>query len=291
MFVLQDVTQAVAARLGEVDDARAVEAHVAERSAKGGTLQRQDWAVALTAAELDLALADAADAYARIEPLLDRLDDDPLWPASACELVVLGVEVLVAVGRLDQAAALLDRWGSRLRAAGPRWIAASAERAAALVLAARGDSEGALAAAYRSIELADGCGMPYVFARVLLTAGDVRRRARQRGRAREAYEQAAEIFGRLGARLWIERTRSELSRVAQKRAAGAPLTGTERQLVELVAEGRTNREIADTLFMSVHTVEAHLTRLYRALDVQSRTELARLVADGTDPRLQEVAGP
>jgi DNA-binding CsgD family transcriptional regulator len=291
MFVLQDVTQAVAARLGEVDAARAVERDVSERSAQGRTLLRQDWAVALTAAELELALGDAPRALTLIEPLLERSDDDPLWPAAACELVVLGVEILVAVGRPDQAAELLDRWGSRLQNAGPRWITASAERASALVMASRGDPEGALAAADRSIELADGCGMPYVLARALLTAGDVRRRARQRGRARDAYGRAAEIFERLGARLWTERTRSELSRVAQKRAAGAPLTGTERQLVALVAEGRTNREIADTLFMSVHTVEAHLTRLYRALDVQSRTELARLVADGTDPRLQEVAGP
>ena len=140
--------------------------------------------MAVTAAELDLVLGDAAGANARIGPLLDRLDDDPLWPASACDLVVLGVEVLVGVGRLDQAAALLDRWAPRLQAAGPRWIVASAERAAALVLAARGDSEGALTAADRSIELADGCGMPFVLARALLTAGDVRRRARQRGRAR-----------------------------------------------------------------------------------------------------------
>jgi DNA-binding CsgD family transcriptional regulator len=62
-------------------------------------------------------------------------------------------------------------------------------------------------------------------------------------------------------------------------------------VVHLVAVGRTNREIADTLFMSVHTVEAHLTRLFRTFDVGSRTELARLVIEGTDPRLAPQAEP
>jgi DNA-binding CsgD family transcriptional regulator len=56
-----------------------------------------------------------------------------------------------------------------------------------------------------------------------------------------------------------------------------------------VAAGRTNREIADTLFMSVHTVEAHLTRLYRALDVHTRTELAAMALAGSDPRLSAEA--
>jgi DNA-binding CsgD family transcriptional regulator len=48
----------------------------------------------------------------------------------------------------------------------------------------------------------------------------------------------------------------------------------------LVAEGRRNREIAATLLMSIATVEAHLTRIYRKLEIRSRTELARLVAEG-----------
>jgi DNA-binding CsgD family transcriptional regulator len=76
--------------------------------------------------------------------------------------------------------------------------------------------------------------------------------------------------------------------VATRREPGAPLTATERGVADLVAAGRTNKEIADALFMSVHTVEAHLTRLFRTLGVQGRTELARLVIEGTDPRL--VAG-
>ena len=58
------------------------------------------------------------------------------------------------------------------------------------------------------------------------------------------------------------------------------LTPAERRVAALVADGRRNREIAQALFMSVATVEAHLTRIYRKLEIGSRSELTRLVADG-----------
>ena len=63
--------------------------------------------------------------------------------------------------------------------------------------------------------------------------------------------------------------------------AGGELTAAERRIAALVAEGKRNREIAQALFMSGATVEAHLTRIYRKLDIRSRSELSRLVAEGT----------
>ena len=78
----------------------------------------------------------------------------------------------------------------------------------------------------------------------------------------------------------MERSQAELGRVAARRPVGSPLTETERQVAELAAAGQTNREIADALFMSVHTVEAHMTRIFRTVGVQSRTELARVDLDG-----------
>jgi DNA-binding CsgD family transcriptional regulator len=80
--------------------------------------------------------------------------------------------------------------------------------------------------------------------------------------------------------LWEARAVEELERVAPGRAAGE-LTKAERRIAALVADGRKNREIGEELFMSVATVEAHLTRVYRKLEIGSRSELARLVADGT----------
>ena len=86
----------------------------------------------------------------------------------------------------------------------------------------------------------------------------------------------------MGARLWQARAAEELERVSPGRSAGE-LTPTEARIAELVAEGLKNREIGQTLFISVATVEAHLTRIYRKLDIRSRSELTRLVTDGTLP--------
>ena len=61
------------------------------------------------------------------------------------------------------------------------------------------------------------------------------------------------------------------------RAPGGGLTATEQRVADLVVLGRRNREIAGELFVSVATVEAHLTRIYRKLGVRSRTELTRVL--------------
>jgi DNA-binding CsgD family transcriptional regulator len=279
----------LAALRGDVDEARRIEAAVDARLEANPTLAHERWSTAVSAAELDLALGDASAASRRLEPLLATADTDPLKPASACTLIVLAIEVLVAVGRIDDASALAEHWSPRLRMSGVPWIEADVERASAVLLAAKGEVEAALDASENAISLAEHAGIPLIEARALLTAGEVRRRARQKARAREALESAVAIFTRLGARLWAGRARAELARVAPKRPAGAPLTATEHRVVELVAAGRSNREIADALFMSVHTVEAHLTRLFRELDVHSRTELARLAIEGTDPRLHDAS--
>jgi DNA-binding NarL/FixJ family response regulator len=58
----------------------------------------------------------------------------------------------------------------------------------------------------------------------------------------------------------------------------APLTAREREIAELVAQGRTNREIAEQLVLSARTIDAHLRNVYAKLGVRSRVELARTVA-------------
>ncbi|HEX2422693.1 MAG TPA: helix-turn-helix transcriptional regulator [Actinomycetota bacterium] len=83
-----------------------------------------------------------------------------------------------------------------------------------------------------------------------------------------------EVFDGLGAALWSERTRAELARIGGRAASSLTLTPTEARVAELVATGGTNREVADALFVSVHTIEANLKRIYRKLGIRSRTELA-----------------
>jgi DNA-binding NarL/FixJ family response regulator len=79
--------------------------------------------------------------------------------------------------------------------------------------------------------------------------------------------------------LWKVRVEDELELVAPGRTTGT-LTATEARIAELVAEGKKNKEIASAMFVSVATVEAHLTRIYRKLEIRTRSELTRLVADG-----------
>jgi DNA-binding CsgD family transcriptional regulator len=91
---------------------------------------------------------------------------------------------------------------------------------------------------------------------------------------RSPNERALEIFERLGAPLWAEKARAELKRVGLRPSAPNDLTPTEERVADLVAAGRTNKEVAEALFMSVKTVDSNLTRIYRKLGVRSRTELA-----------------
>ena len=148
------------------------------------------------------------------------------------------------------------------------------------ILAADGSHAAAVDAAEEAVRTHAELQVPFRTARAWYTLGEVLRRSRQKSASRDAFRASLDLFERLGARLWVERSRSELGRVATRRPAGSPLTDTERQVAELAANGRTNREIAAELFMSVHTVEAHLTRVFRALDVQNRTELGRVVLAG-----------
>jgi DNA-binding CsgD family transcriptional regulator len=118
--------------------------------------------------------------------------------------------------------------------------------------------------------------------RALLSLGTVRRQARQKRLACEALEQALATFEELGARLWGEKTRSELRRISGRRRSGQ-LTETEERIARLAADGRSNKEIAAALFVSVHTVEAHLTRVYRKLGIRSRSQLSGRLQPRTDP--------
>ena len=68
-------------------------------------------------------------------------------------------------------------------------------------------------------------------------------------------------------------------RGTKPRSGWDTLTDTERRVAELVAEGLTNREAADELFLSHHTVGFHLRALFRKLDIRSRVELARLMVE------------
>jgi DNA-binding NarL/FixJ family response regulator len=119
--------------------------------------------------------------------------------------------------------------------------------------------------------------MPFEHARTLLVVGTVLRRVRRRRDARESLEAARARFTELGAPAWADRAAAELGRLGGRAPSPHALTESERRIAEHVAAGMTNKEVAAALFLTVSTVEAALWKIYRKLDVGSRTELAARV--------------
>ena len=268
---------------GDVDAARALGAAI-EADAHDSPKPLIRTAAPLALAMLDLSLGDAAAARERLARVVSEPGLGRLLPLRWETVIALEAEALVGLGRIDEARSRIDPVERRARRRGPPTALAEALRARALVLSAGGDHAGAVRAADEAVEIQSGVQMPFRAARSWFTLGEVRRRSRQKATSRAAFQSALDLFTDLGARIWVERTQTELGRVASRRPAGSSLTDTERRVAELAAAGETNREIADALFMSVHTVEAHLTRIFRALGVHSRTELARADLDaGSKP--------
>src|SRR4029079_10708807 len=97
---------------------------------------------------------------------------------------------------------------------------------------------------------------PLERARTLLVYGTILRRAKRQKAAREAMEEALAIFEALPAPVWVENTRAELARIGGRAPGGEGLTEGERRIAEQIAAGRSNKEAAAALFLSVHTVES-----------------------------------
>ncbi|HEY8954032.1 MAG TPA: LuxR C-terminal-related transcriptional regulator, partial [Candidatus Dormibacteraeota bacterium] len=187
------------------------------------------------------------------------------------------LEALIAVGRLDDAERRLVPWEDRSRVLDRSWAMAITARCRALLLAARGDLAGAQASFDRALAEHERTVDPFQLGRTLLALGATQRRAKQRGAARMTLEHALTIFETVGAPQWAEKARAELRRIGGRAPSGGELTEAERRIAALVAEGRTNREVAAALFITEHTVEGALTRAYQKLGVHSRAELtARL---------------
>jgi DNA-binding CsgD family transcriptional regulator len=126
-------------------------------------------------------------------------------------------------------------------------------------------------------------GAQLEYARALVDRGAALRRAQRRRDAREPLKLGLDLAHRCGSTALTERAREELlatgARPRRQVYTGLDaLTASERRVAEMAANGMTNREIAQALFVTVKTVETHLGRLYRKLDVSSRRDLAAALA-------------
>jgi DNA-binding CsgD family transcriptional regulator/energy-coupling factor transporter ATP-binding protein EcfA2 len=208
-------------------------------------------------------LRELAEIFASTE----MVDLEQLWPVDLADAALQ----VGALQDVETAISLLRRQG----AAGRPEAAVAAERCEALLTAARGDVENALTVLRHLVDQT-GSECPFEAARTRLALGQVYRRAGYKALANETLNAAAGAFDALGTPRWAERARNQAGRVGLRRTSSV-LTATERRVAELVAAGRSNQEAAAELFLSVKTVEANLTRIYRKLEVRSRTELANLL--------------
>ena len=186
------------------------------------------------------------------------------------------VEALLELDRIDEAVEVLDTWEAGAQRLGRQRILVHVLRCRGQIAAARGDIDEAVRLLEDAVARHEEVSDPYGRARTLLALGITRRRARQKRPARDAIVQARAGFEQLGAATWIERCTSELGRIGG-RTREEGLTPAEQRVAALVAEGRTNREVAAALFLAERTVASHLTHIYAKLGVRSRTELARVL--------------
>ena len=188
----------------------------------------------------------------------------------------------LAVGEPDTARRLSGEELELARAFGAKRALGVALRAAGLVAGGhRGD-----ALLREAIEVLAGPDTRLEHARALADRGALLRRSNHRVEARQLLRQAVDTAHHLGAEALALRAETEL-RATGARPRRALLTGlealtaSERRIAELAAEGHTNREIAQTLFVTARTVEGHLTQVFYKLDVKTRTALPAALAAPT----------
>jgi DNA-binding CsgD family transcriptional regulator len=227
---------------------------------------------------LELAIGRLEDAAASFETCAGWTEEVDVHAPEAVPMPDL-VETYVRLGRIDDARIALDR----LRVgAMPRFAAVLEARCAGLV-AGEDEFERHFR---RSLELHPANDDVFGRARTQLCFGERLRRAGRRVEAREQLRSALETFERLGATPWADRARGELratgERLQRRKAHEAEeLTPQELQIALRVAEGKSNKEVAAALFLSHKTIEFHLGRIYRKLDIHSRGELIRRFAAGS----------
>jgi DNA-binding CsgD family transcriptional regulator len=262
------------ARSGREQECRALVDEALSLSKRLGLGLYEIWSVAVLG-ELELGLGRPAEAVAQFERELEILGRSGVTDADLSPAPEL-VDAYLRLGQPESAEAAAAAFEAAAIAKGQPWARARSLRARAMVAP---DAEAAeqfeLALEFHDQTL-DG----FEAARTHLAYGERLRRLRQRIRSREQLRLALETFERLDARPWADRARSELAASGETLRRRDPsnleeLTPQELQIALLLAEGRTTREAAATLFLSPKTIEYHLRHVYQKLDISSRPELAR----------------
>ena len=230
-------------------------------------------AIAVARDDLPAILAAAADAAA--DPaLLRRLEPSRLsfWPAYAA--------ALARGGQYGEADRTLRPYEERAVSCARRSALAAASRARGVIHACRRHHDDALAAFDASLTHLDGLGMPLAEAMTRLERGRLLRHLGQRRTAVRDIGAARLLFAGLGAQPFLARCDAELGAgpPAEPDQDRPPLTARQLLVAQAAAAGKSNRQIAGELYISVKTVEFHLGQILARLHLDSRTQIARALA-------------
>ena len=264
----------IRAQIAAYEGDESAAAYAADAVTAGGDLEIRELEMQALLGFLELSRGNTAESVRLLEPLPTRLWELGYGEPSHLQAIPNLVDAYIELGRPDEARPLLEWYEQRSRALDHPLGLVQAARCQGLLAAASGDVDAAVAHFDAALDF--GLPEPFENGRTLLARGIVLRRAKRRRDARDALEEACATFDRLGASQWAARAHGELARVAGRPPSRENLTATERRVADLVADGRSNKEVAAALFVTVKGVEAHLSRIYRKLGIKSRAELMRL---------------
>ena len=189
--------------------------------------------------------------------------------AARARVLAAAVEILLAAGDLEHAGAAAAELSEEARTVGASLFSAAAAHATGAVLLAEGDLAGASTSLREAWEIWRDLGMPYEEAQTcLLMAAVCERRGDLDGRRLEL-DAARRLFTRLNAGPYLARIAEQSERTTRQPAGS--LSEREAQVLRLLAAGKTNRDIAEELFISEKTVARHVSNIFDKLGVSSRT--------------------
>jgi DNA-binding NarL/FixJ family response regulator len=216
---------------------------------------------------------DALDAADALHAYCDRIPDPArFWWRS------LRARALAGLGRPEEAIGAVRDEVEESRAFGAPGALGRSLRVLGTI-----DPDSGLDALEEAVAVLDGTPPRLELAKALTAHGAALRRDRRPTEAREPLRRAVELAGECGATPLAEQARAELHAAGARPrtvalAGPAALTPSERRVAELAVDGGTNREIAQTLYVTPKTVEVHLSNAYRKLGIRSRRELAASLA-------------
>ena len=221
-----------------------------------------------------MSLRRYADALSILEPFIGVFDQLPGSEIVTMWFVPDAIEAMIGLGRSQDAEPLIERLEAEGHRLNRTWLIVTGARGRAMWLAAQNDVPGAVRAVEFAMAEHDRLPMPFERARTLLVVGQLQRRRRLISAAAQTFSEALREFERMGAAVWADRARAELTRTPMGGGATG-LTAAERRVAELATSGMTNRDVAQALSVSPKTVEANLTQIYRKLGIRSRAQLAQ----------------